>query len=75
MGLGWPVIFRPLEGSAHVGLLLRSNAFCNNRLERPVIAVSTRWEPERVRPARATYPLDSTGAAQLRYGMWHARVA
>ena len=47
MGLGWPVKFRPRECGAHIGLFLRSNAFCNNRLKRPIIAVNTRWKPER----------------------------
>jgi hypothetical protein len=46
-GPGWPVIFRPLEDSGDLGLLLPSSAFCNNRLERPIIAVNTRWKPER----------------------------
>jgi hypothetical protein len=40
-------MFRPREGGARIGLLLRSNAFCNNRLKRPIIAVNTRWKPER----------------------------
>jgi len=47
MGLGWPVKFRPRECGAHIGLFLRSNAFCNNRLKRPIIAVNTGWEPDR----------------------------
>jgi len=47
MGLGWPVKFRPRECGAHIGLLLRSNAFCNNRLKRPIIAMNTQWKPER----------------------------
>jgi hypothetical protein len=47
MGLGWAVMFRPREGGAYIGLLLRSNAFCNNRLKRPVIAGNARWKPER----------------------------
>lgn len=47
MGLSWPVMFRPPERGAHVGLLLLGNAFCNNRFERPIIAVNARWKPER----------------------------
>jgi hypothetical protein len=47
MGLGWPVMFRPLENSTHVGLLLPSNALCNNRFKGTIIAVNTGWKPER----------------------------
>ena len=47
MRFGWPVIFRPLEDGGDFGLPLLSNGFRNNRFERPVIAVSTRWEPDR----------------------------
>jgi len=47
MGFGWPVMFRPLEGGAYVGLLLRGDAFCNNCLNPPIIAVNARWKPER----------------------------
>jgi hypothetical protein len=38
-------MFRPLEDGGDFGLPLPSDAFRNNRLERPVIAVNTRWEP------------------------------
>ena len=44
---GWPVMFRPLEDGAHIDLLFGGDAFCNNRLERPIIAVNARWKPER----------------------------
>ena len=47
MRFGWPVIFRPLEDGGDFGLPFLSNGFCDNRFERPVIAVSTRWEPDR----------------------------
>ena len=47
MGLGWPVMFRPLEDDAHVALLLPGNAFRNDRLKRPIVAVNTRRKPER----------------------------
>jgi len=47
MRLGWAVIFRPLKGSAHVGLLLSGDAFCNDSLKRLIIGVNTRWKPER----------------------------
>src|SRR6516162_9554327 len=47
MGLGWPIMFRPLEDGGDFGLLLLSDAFCDHRLERSIIAVNPRWEPER----------------------------
>jgi len=47
MGLGWPVMFGPLEDGADLGLLFSGNAFRNNRLERAVIAVNARWKPKR----------------------------
>jgi hypothetical protein len=40
-------MFRSLENGGNFGSLSRDHAFCNNRLERPVIAVNTWWEPER----------------------------
>jgi len=47
MGLGWPELFRPLEDSRDFGLLPLSDAFCNNRLERLIIAANPRRKPER----------------------------
>src|SRR5262245_14890769 len=50
MGLGWPVIFRPLEGGTYVGLLLSSNALGNDRLKRPALVLafgSDPWIPGR----------------------------
>jgi hypothetical protein len=47
MGLGWPIMFRSLEDGGDFDLLLLNHAVGNNRLERPVIAINTRWEAER----------------------------
>src|SRR6267378_1208264 len=47
MGLGWPIVFRPLEDGGDFGLLLPNDASRNNRLKHPIIAVSTRWKPDR----------------------------
>ena len=47
MGLGWPIMFGSLENRGDLGLLFADDAFCNNRLERRIIAVNTRWQPER----------------------------
>jgi hypothetical protein len=47
MGLGWPVIFRSFENGGDFCLLFPNDAFRNNRLERPVIAVNPWWEPNR----------------------------
>ena len=47
MGLGWPIMFSPLEYGGDFGLLLLSDASCDHRLERPIITVNPRWEPER----------------------------
>src|SRR5258708_8869762 len=47
MGLGWPVMFGPLEDGADLGLLFSGNAFRNNPLERAVIAGNARWKPNR----------------------------
>ena len=47
MGLGWPIMFRPLEDGDDFGPFLLSDASCDHRLERPIIAVNPRWEPER----------------------------
>jgi hypothetical protein len=47
MGLGWPIVFGPLEDRGDFGLLLPTDASRNNRLEHPIIAVNTRWEPDR----------------------------
>ena len=47
MGLGWPIMFRPLEDGGDFGLLLLGDASCDHRLERPIIAVNPEWEPER----------------------------
>ena len=46
MGLGWSIMLRPLEDGGDFGLLRLSDAFCDHRLERPIIAVNPRWEPE-----------------------------
>jgi hypothetical protein len=46
MGLGWPIMFRLLEYGGDFGLLLLNDAFRDHRLERPIIAVNPRWEPE-----------------------------
>jgi hypothetical protein len=43
MGLRGPIMFRSLENGGNFGLLSCDHAFCNNRLERPVIAVNTWW--------------------------------
>jgi hypothetical protein len=40
-------MFRPLEDGGDFGLLLLNDASCDHRLERPIIAVNPRWEPER----------------------------
>jgi hypothetical protein len=40
-------MFGPLDDGADLGLLLTSNAFCDNRLKRAVIAVNARWKPKR----------------------------
>jgi hypothetical protein len=40
-------MFRPLEDAGDFGLPPPSDASRNNRLERPVIAANTRWEPNR----------------------------
>src|SRR5258706_15632559 len=47
MGLGWPIMFGPLEDGANLGLFLAGNAFCNNRIERAIIAVNPRRKPKR----------------------------
>jgi hypothetical protein len=47
MGLGRPIMFRLLEDGSDFGLLLPDYTSCNNRRERPIIAMNTRWEPER----------------------------
>ena len=46
MGLGWPIMFRLLEDGCDFGLLFPDHASCNDRLERLIIAVNTRGEPE-----------------------------
>jgi hypothetical protein len=40
-------MFRPLEDGVHIGLLLASDAFCNKRSKRPIIAVDAGRQPER----------------------------
>ena len=47
MGLGWPMMFRPLEDVGNFGLLFPNHGSCNNRLKRPIIAMNTRRQPER----------------------------
>src|SRR5215469_13702358 len=47
MGLGWPIVLRLLEEGGDFGLFLLSDASCDHRLERPIIAVKPGWEPER----------------------------
>ena len=47
MGLGWPIVFRLLEEGGDFRLLLLSDASCDHRLERPIIAVNPGREPER----------------------------
>jgi hypothetical protein len=47
MGLGWPIMFRSFEDGGDFGLLFSNHASGNNRLKRSIIAVNTRWEPER----------------------------
>src|SRR5215471_13163757 len=47
MGLGWPVMLGLLEEGGDFALLLLSDASCNHRLERPMIAVNPGWQPER----------------------------
>jgi hypothetical protein len=46
MGLGWPIMFRLLEYGGDFGLLLLNDAFRDHHLERSIIAVNPRWEPE-----------------------------
>jgi hypothetical protein len=46
MGLGWPIMFRLLEYGGDFGLLLLNDAFRDHRLERSIIVVNPRWEPE-----------------------------
>ena len=46
MGLGWPIMFRPLEYGGYFGLLLLNDASCDQLLERLIIAVNSRREPE-----------------------------
>ena len=40
MGLGWPIVFRLLVEGGDFGLLFLSDASCDHRLERPIIAVN-----------------------------------
>src|SRR5262245_60605823 len=47
MGLSRPVMFRPLEGGSRVGLLFPECAFGNDRHNWSILAVNTRWQPER----------------------------
>src|SRR6516164_4152447 len=47
MGLGWPIMFRPLEYGGYFGLLLLNDASCDQLLERLIIPVNSRREPER----------------------------
>jgi hypothetical protein len=47
MGLGWPIMFRLLEYGGDFGLILLNDAFRDHHLERLIIAVNPRWEPER----------------------------
>lgn len=47
MRLAWSVVFRPLEDSGDLCLPLAGNAFRNNDLERPIVAVNTWRKPER----------------------------
>ena len=47
MGFGRPKMFRPLEERGDFGLLLRNDAFCDDRLKRPIFAVNTRRQPKR----------------------------
>jgi hypothetical protein len=47
MRLGWPVMLGHLEGTADIGLLFTSNAFCKDRLERAIIAANARRKPKR----------------------------
>ncbi len=45
MRLGRPIVFRSLENGGNCGLLFRNYATCDNSLQRPIIAVNTRWQP------------------------------
>ena len=47
MGLGWPIMLRPLEDGGDFGLLLLDDAFRNKCLKLTIIAVNARWKPER----------------------------
>jgi len=47
MGHGWPIVFGSLEEGGDFGLPFPSDALCNNRLERTVIAANARRKPER----------------------------
>jgi hypothetical protein len=40
-------MFRLLEDGGDFGLLFPDHASCNNRLKLTIIAVNTRWKPER----------------------------
>jgi hypothetical protein len=40
-------MFRLLENGGDFGLLFPNHASCNNRLERPIVAVNPRWKPKR----------------------------
>lgn len=46
MGLGWPIMFRLLEYGGDFGLLLLNDAFRDHHLERSIISMNPRWEPE-----------------------------
>jgi hypothetical protein len=47
MRLGWPVMLGSLKDAADFGLLLASNAFCNHRLKRALVAVNALRKPKR----------------------------
>jgi hypothetical protein len=47
MRLDWPVMFGSLEDGTDLGLLLTSNAFCNNYLKGAIVATNARWKPKR----------------------------
>src|SRR5260370_37419859 len=53
MGLGWPVMFGPLEDGADLGLLCSGHSCRNNRLQRAVLAVHARWQRNRHAEAHA----------------------
>ena len=43
MGLSWPIMSRLIEDGSDIGLPFPTHASGNNRPQRPIIPVNTRW--------------------------------